>query len=181
MRSMFLNINSYIHELIDCHSNKNRMFGDYFYPLIVVVCIATFIGMLFGNGLSMDRLYPATVRMVVVFATFLCSYYLISFAVAKFSPSLLGFAPKRLETDKLICYSMVVVMLIDMCLGLFPNFRIIAWIVQFYTVKIVWEGVDVVLRIPEDKRLAYTMIVSAMILLVPVLLGRTMSTISVNI
>lgn len=81
----------------------------------------------------------------------------------------------RKITDCLTGYSMVVVMLLNICLGLFPNFRIIGWIAQFYTVKIVWDGATVLMRIKEDKRLGYTMMVSLLIIFTPVVMDKIMS------
>ena len=71
-------------------------------------------------------------------------------------------------------------MLLEICLGLFPNFRIIGWILQFYTVKIVWDGAAVLMRVPEERRLSYSILVSLLVIFVPVAVGVVMSMLSVN-
>lgn len=162
-------------------SSYKGMLVDFLYPMILLVCIAVFLGTLFGYSFDAERIYSAVINMIVSFVTILCSYHLISFLVARITPRFVGAEPQRHCTDKLTCYSMSVVLVIEFFLALFPNFRIIAWIAQFYTVKIVWDGVEVLLPIPENKRLAYTMAVSMMILILPVIIGRSLSVISLNL
>lgn len=161
--------------------NRNAMFREFLYPLIALSCLATFLGMVFGNGFGGESIYPALVRMAIMFMTFFCTYHLTAFLVARLSTHYMDMEINRDKTDLLTGYSMVVVLLLDLCLGLFPNFRIIAWIAQFYTVKIVWDGAAVLLRIPEERRLGYTMIVSLMIIFIPIIIGKGMSLLSVNL
>ena len=64
-------------------------------------------------------------------------------------------------------YSMVVLLCLDICLGLFPEFRILAFITQFYTLKIVWDGAAVMMKINEERRLIYTMVVAIILIAMP--------------
>ncbi len=161
--------------------NRNAMINEFLYPMILLSCVATFLGIMFGSGFSGESLYPAIVRVVVMFFTFFCTYHLSSFLVARLSLQYMDGNVDRTKTDLLTGYSMVVVLLLDLCLGLFPSFRIIGWIVQFYTVKIVWDGAAVLLRVPEERRLGYTMLVSLMIIFIPVIIGKGISSLAVNI
>lgn len=161
--------------------NRNVMMRNFLFPMILLACISTFLGIMFGSGFSGESFYPAIVRMVVLFFTFFCTYHLSAFLIAKLSLKYMNNDMDRTRTDMLTGYSMVVVLLLDLCLGLFPSFRIVAWIAQFYTVKIVWDGAAVLLRIPEDRRLGYTMFVSLLIIIIPVVLGKGISLLSVNI
>ena len=87
----------------------------------------------------------------------------------------------RQHTDNLTAYSMVVIFLLEILLALFPNFRIIGWILQFYTVKIVWDGAAVLMRVPEERRFTYTMAVSLLVMVIPFLMGTLMSGLSTNL
>lgn len=156
------------------------MLREFLYPLIVLACIANFFGKILGSGSGDESIYPAVVKMAIMFFTFICTYYFVAFSVAKLSPKFVEDESGLKKTDILTGYSMVVVLLLDVCLGIFPNFRIIGWMAQFYTVKIVWDGAAVLMRIPEERRLGYTMIVSVMIIFVPVIFGRVFSLLSVN-
>ena len=159
--------------------DKSTMTNTFLLPLIAFSGIAVFIGKVFGSGFEGSSFLPAAVRMVVVFFTMFLSYYLSALIIQKFSQSYTPATAKN--SDRLIGYSMVVVLLLESCLGLFPNFRIIAWIAQFYTVKIVWDGAAVLMRINEPRRLLFTMVVSIIIIIMPLIIGRIMSALSVNL
>lgn len=165
--------------LVSRKNDKSSMLNSFLLPLMLFSGIAVFIGKIFDSGFGGESFLPAAVRMVVVFFTMFLSYYISVLAIHKFSQN---YTPETAEnSDLLIGYSMVVVLLLELCLGLFPNFRIIAWIAQFYTVKIVWDGAAVLMRIGEERRLPFTMVVSIMIIVMPMLIGQVMSALSVNL
>ena len=66
-------------------------------------------------------------------------------------------------------------------LGLFPDFRILAFIAQFYTLKIVWDGAAVLIKINEERRLIYTMLVALIIIIMPFVVNKIMSALSLLI
>ena len=76
-------------------------------------------------------------------------------------------------------YSMVVVLVLNICLGLFPDLRLLAFIAQFYTLKIVWDGASVLMKINEERRLLYVVIVSVAVMAMPFLIGRLLGFLSV--
>ncbi|MBQ2786408.1 MAG: DUF1282 family protein [Bacteroidaceae bacterium] len=157
------------------------MLRNFLYPLIALSCIINFIGKIFGSGSGGESLYPALVKVAVLCFTFICTYYIVAIVIKKLTPRYTTEETVLPKAHLFAGYSMVIVLLLDLCLGLFPNFRIIGWIAQFYTVKIVWDGAAVLMRVPEERRLGYTMIVSVMIIFVPIALGRIMSVLSVNL
>ena len=65
---------------------------------------------------------------------------------------------------------MSVLFVLDIVLGLFPSFFILRWILQFYIVWVVWEGAQKLMMVKEEKLLSYTLIVSAIIILSPIVL-----------
>lgn len=160
-------------------SDKSSMVNTFLLPLMLFSGIAVFIGKIFDSGFEGASFFPAFVRMAVVSFTMFLSYYLSALLMYRFSQR---YTPETAgHSDLLIGYSMVVVLLLECCLGLFPNFRIIAWIAQFYTVKIVWDGASVLMRIHEERRLLFTMVVSVIIIIMPMLVGRVMSMLSVSL
>lgn len=159
--------------------DKSGMLNSFLYPLMILSGVAVLLGKVFGSGFGVESFFPAAVRTVVVVLTMYLTYHLASYMVLKLTEK---FAPNKAQLSHLLTgYSMVVVLVLELCLGLFPNFRIIGWIAQFYTVKIVWDGAAVLMRIPEERRLSFTMIVSVVIIFMPLLLGRIMSLLSVSI
>lgn len=163
------------------HSNNRiAMLNGYLYPLIMLCCLSSFIGSIWGYGFEYENIYYILIRTGVLFATLFISYHLLAFLISRFTSFYMKADYARLTTDLLAGYSMVVVLLLEICLGLFPNFRIIGWILQFYTVKIVWDGAAVLMRVPEERRLSYSILVSLMVIFVPVAVGAIMSVLSVN-
>lgn len=167
--------------IISRKNEKNSMLKTYLYPMTILCCIATFIGVVTGNGFSMESLYPAIIRMVVKFLTIIFSYHIVAYISANISNRFANEEQKPASVHTLICYSMAVVLLLDICLGIFPNFRIIGWIAQFYTVKIVWDGAALLMRIPEDNRLGYTMFLSALIIFTPIITDSFLSFFTENL
>lgn len=161
-------------------AGKAPMFNEFLYPLIMLCCLSTLLGTLFTHDLGTESFYFALVKMGVQFATLFLAYHLLAFLVAKISTAYMKTEFDRLHTDRLTAYSMVVVLLLEILLALFPNFRIIGWILQFYTIKIVWDGAAVLMRIPEDRRFTYTIAVSTLVLVVPFIMGVFMSGLSSN-
>ena len=161
--------------------NKTAMLNDYLYPLIITGCLSLLVGTLLGHGLGFEEFYYVVLKAGVLFVTLFLAYHLSAFLVARLSVTYMKVEYDRLHTDLIAGYSMVVVLLLEICLGLFPNFRIIGWILQFYTVKIVWDGAAVLMRVPEERRLLYTVLVSVVVIFVPVVVGAVMSMLSVNL
>lgn len=165
--------------LISRKADRVAMTKSFLLPLMLFSSVAVFVGKIFDSGFEGASFLPAAVRMVVVFFAMFLSYYLSALIIHKYSQNYTPTTAKR--SDLLVGYSMVIVLLLESCLGLFPNFRIIAWIAQFYTVKIVWDGAAVLMRIHEERRLLFTMVISVIIIVMPLLLGRIMSALSVNL
>ncbi len=161
--------------------SREPMLSKFLYPMIMLCSLSAFLGTLFTHEFGGESFYLAMVRTGLKFVTFFFAYHLLSFMVAKLPRLMLNAECSRLATDLLSGFSMVVVLLLDICLGLFPNFRIIAWIMQFYTMKIVWDGVAVLLRVPEDGRLGISVAVSLLVLVVPFAMEQAISFLTVSL
>ena len=67
-------------------------------------------------------------------------------------------------------YSFSVVFALTIVVGLFPEWVLFKWVLQFYVVYVVWVGADVLMHIDEDRRMTFSLITSAAILLIPFLI-----------
>ena len=81
-----------------------------------------------------------------------------------FIGSLLANAPL---TQQFAGYALVVPFLLQIVTGLLPDFRIIAWLFQFYIVYVVWEGAPILMQVEEKVRLKYTLFSSVLLILCP--------------
>lgn len=61
-------------------------------------------------------------------------------------------------------YALVVLFLLKIVLGILPDFWIIALLLQFYTLYVVWEGSTVLMRVSDEYRLRFTVLASVLII-----------------
>ena len=76
-------------------------------------------------------------------------------------------------------YSLVVVLLLKIILGILPDFWIIALPLQFYTLYVVWEGCMPVMQVREQYRLRFTIGASLALILCPWLIERAFTWLTV--
>ena len=75
--------------------------------------------------------------------------------------------PQSFQIAMTNCCAVAVPFLLQIVTGLLPDFRIIAWLLQFYIVYVVWEGVPALMGVEEKLRLRYTLFSSALLILCP--------------
>lgn len=145
------------------------MLAAFVYPLIGLCGLAVFLGSL---SFSFDAfsLQTAMTKACAVLVSLFGGYFLSSYLV-----NLYGMKALKREHELILCqqfvgYSMSVLFVLDIVLGLFPSFFILRWILQFYIVWVVWEGAQKLMMVKEEKLLSYTLIVSAIIILSPIVL-----------
>ena len=159
--------------------SKEGMMGDFLYPMVMLCGTALFLGRILSNGLGWTSLYSSLVDASLRSISLLFAYYALSFLVALFTDRYIGREADRELTDVFTGYSMVVVLVLEICMGLFPEFGILAFIAQFYTLKVVWDGAVVLIKVSEERRFVYTMVVSILLMVVPVVVCRLIGMLSI--
>lgn len=142
----------------------------YVYPLIALCGVALFVGLLFGNGVEEFDFQLALTQCCGLFISMFGGFFLSAYLIEWYGNHML---PDHQENNKetilqLVGYSMTVLFVLEFFGSLFPSFFILRWILQFYLIYIVWEGSKVLMRIPENKLLSYTLVTSVIILVCPV-------------
>lgn len=167
-------------EEILVEEDKRKVLAGFVYPLIGLCGLAVFLG-----SLSLDfeafSLQTAMTKTCSVIISLFGGYYLAAYLV-----NLYGMKVLKRENELLLCqqfvgYSMSVLFMLDVVLGLFPGFFILRWILQFYIVWIVWEGAQKLMQVEEGRRLSYTLVVSAILILSPVVLKMLFDYLSVTL
>ena len=64
-------------------------------------------------------------------------------------------------------YAMVVLFVLQIIIGLMPEFSIVAILLQFYIAIVVWEGSDKLLLIAENERVRFTVIATIILIACP--------------
>lgn len=90
--------------------------------------------------------------------------------VDQLSIRLLKQEPDKKLSALLVGYSFAVVFALTMLVGLFPAWVLFKWVLQFYVVYVVWVGAEVLMHIDEDRRMTFSLLTSAAILLIPFLI-----------
>lgn len=98
------------------------------------------------------------------------AFYLATAIVDQLSIRLLKQEPDKKLSALLVGYSFAVVFALTMLVGLFPAWVLFKWVLQFYVVYVVWVGAEVLMHIDEDRRMTFSLLTSAAILLIPFLI-----------
>ena len=158
-------------EEIRLDGDKRKVFTGFVYPMLGLCAFAVFLGALFINGWGGPESFQiAMTKCCVVVVSLFGGYFLAAYIINELDVKLF-----KLESDvpfvqQFVGYSFVVIFITNIITGLLPSFSLIAFLLQFYTVYVVWEGARVVMEIEEKSRLKYTAVVSAMIIICPLVI-----------
>jgi hypothetical protein len=160
-------------ETIRDEEESEELLTSYVYPLIAICGIALFVGLFFGNGVEEFDFRITLTKCCGLFISLFGGFFLSAYLVEGFGKRMLNDHPENTKenTKKLVGYSMTVIFVLEFFAAIFPSFFIIKWIAQFYLIYVVWEGSKVLMRIPENQLLSYTLISSIIILVSPVVIN----------
>lgn len=97
---------------------------------------------------------------VALFGGFFLSAYVVHWA----GNSLYGLKNRLSDVYAFVGYSMSVVFFTYILFPLFADSRVLLYLLQIYTLSVVWEGVPVMTDIDDSRKGGYTLIVTAAIL-----------------
>ena len=80
---------------------------------------------------------------------------------------LIGKKYRLLHFGVLAGYALAVPFLLQIVTGLLPDFTIMAFLLQFYIVYVIWEGVPVMTKVPDSQRLQYTLVCTVLLTVCP--------------
>ncbi|MDR1003845.1 MAG: YIP1 family protein [Prevotellaceae bacterium] len=148
--------------------DKQRVFITFVYPMIGLCGLSVFIGSLLIKGWGGPQSFQyAMTQCCAIAVSLFGGYFLAAYLINELRVRMLGRESDLLSVQQFAGYSMVVLFLLHIILGLLPGFHIIALLLQFYTVYIVWEGVKPCLSVDEPMRLRFTILISALLILCP--------------
>jgi len=156
-------------EAIREESPRPDMLMTFFFPLTCCCGLAVLLGRLLREGFG-SAFMSGFAEAVVACLGLVVAFYLSMAVVGWAAPRYLHMETDRRDTTLLVGYSFAVVFALTLLVGLFPAWVMFKWVLQFYVVYVVWVGADVMLQIGEDRRMTFSLMVSAVILLVPFLI-----------
>jgi hypothetical protein len=160
--------------------DKQKVFTAFVYPMIGLCGFAVFVHSLWKMGWSSPESFQmAMIECCSIAVSLFGGYFLAAFVINQ-----LGIRRFRLENDIPLIqqfggYALAITFLIQIVIGLFPEFHIIGWIFQFYIIYVVWEGVPVVIKEIEEKdRLSFTILTSIILVACPTLIQLIFNTLT---
>jgi hypothetical protein len=155
-------------EEIGLEEDRHKAVDSFVYPMIGLCALSVFLGTLFYGEWNVDVLQVALrnscVEAAALFVGCLVAALGIDFARVKVQheESDMGLA------KQFAGYAMVVVFIIHVVNGILPELTLIGWMLQFYIVYVVWEGVSVMMHVDEPLRLRLTIGYSLLLLVCPI-------------
>ena len=151
--------------------DRRRVLPAFVYPMMGLCGLSVFIGtLLAGDGLAAPVFQRAMTSCCAVFVSLFGGYFLAAYGINQLGMKLFGQEDDVQQAQQLGGYSLVVTFLLDIIVGLFPGFLILSWILQFYLVYVVWEGVRVLVAIADNRQLPYTVMASVLLIACPALI-----------
>jgi len=158
-------------EEIRLHEDKQKVFSTFVYPMIGFCGLSVFIGAILSMGWegAVSFQYAMT-RCCAIAVSLFGGYFLAAYLINAMGVQLFKMESDMILSHQFAGYSLVVLFLLQMIIGLLPDFGIIGLLLQFYTVFVVWEGASVLMEVQEKQRLRFTIFSSILLLLCPFLI-----------
>ena len=155
-------------EEIRLEKDKRKVFSAFVYPMIGLCGLSVFLGSLFSHGWGGPESFRYAMTQCCAIAVALFGgYFMAANLIHHYASRMLNLPVEKNQILQLAGYSMVVVFCLRIILALMPDFQIIALLLQFYTVYIVWEGSARLLQIADESRLKFTLVSSVALLCSP--------------
>lgn len=153
-------------EDIVTEADPQKVMTAFVYPLIGFCGLSVFIGTFIGNTAGVSAFQIAMTRCCATCVSLFGGFFLTAYLADLLGTKLLN-REENIELNRqFVGYSMVVVFALEVISGLF-SISILHWILQFYTVFVVYEGARILMNVSEKDLTRYALIVSVLILFSP--------------
>lgn len=165
-------------EVIGRETDRRRVLVAFVYPLIGLCGLSVFIGTFIGNTAGVAAFQIAMTRCCAVCVSLFGGCFLAAYVIDRLGRRMLGHDDPYELSQQFAGYSLVVTFVLDIVSGLF-SISILRWILQFYTVYVVYEGARVLMRVEGEKLTRYALIVSVVVMVCPALINAVFDELSV--
>ena len=158
-------------------TDGRKVMGEFVYPLIGLCGLSVFLGTLIGNTAGASAFTVAMTRCCAIFIKLFGGFFLASYLVDLLGQKWLGRAENQGLNQQFVGYSMVVIFVLNIISGLF-SISILHWILQFYTVFVVYEGARLLLDVEEKQLTRFALVASLVIVASPELISMIFNKLS---
>ncbi|HJA84591.1 MAG TPA: YIP1 family protein [Candidatus Bacteroides avicola] len=158
-------------EEIRLQEDPRGVFTAFVYPMIGLCGLSVFIGVLLDNGWGGPQSFQlAMTECCSVAVALFGGYFLAAWLLNGFCIRFLHRPGNLPLMWQFTGYSLVILFLLRIILGILADFQIIAFLLQFYTLFVVWEGSRVLLQMTDKIRFRFTMVATVSLLACPMLI-----------
>lgn len=154
---------------ISAEEDRRKVMGAFVYPLIGLCGLSVFIGTFIGNTAGVSAFQIAMTRCCSTSVSLFGGFFLAAYVADQLGQKFLGRGEENELNRQFVGYSMVVTFVLDMVGGLFSIF-ILHWILQLYTLLVVFEGARTLMKVPEKSLTRYSLFVSVAVVACPMLI-----------
>ncbi len=159
-------------------SPRRDVMAAFVYPLIALCGLAVLLGTFMRDGMDRGVYQPALMEMCSYCFALFGGFFLASYLTDMIRQNLLMQSSSMPAAQFFAGYAMSVVFVSDIIVALFPQFFIFKWVLMAYTLKIVWEGSEVVFAVDEERRMTFTALVSVALVFSPTIIRILFNTLS---
>ena len=155
-------------EEIRLEEDRRKVFTAFVYPMIGLCGLSVFIGSLIAKGWGGPQSFQyAMTQCCAVAVSLFGGYFLAAYLINGLRVRMFAMDNDIPLTQQFAGYALVVPFLLKIIIGILPDFSIIALLLQFYIVYVVWEGSAILMKIAEKDRLRFTILSSILLIACP--------------
>lgn len=155
---------------IENEEDRKKVLSFFVYPMIGLCGLSVFIGTFIGNTAGVSAFQIAMTRCCATFVSLFGGFFLASYLTNLLGKNLFGKEDELELNQQFVGYAMVVTFALEIVSGLF-SISILRWILQFYTVLVVYEGARSLMDVDEKNLTRYSLIASLIIIVCPSLIA----------
>ena len=146
-----------------------RVLSDFVYPMIGLCGLSVFIGTFIGNTAGVSAFQIAMTRCCATFVSLFGGFFLAAYLTNLLGGKMFGREDELERVQLFVGYAMVVIFMLNIISGLF-SISILHWILQFYTVFVVYEGARSLMEVKAKDITRYSLLVSVIVIVCPSLI-----------
>ena len=145
--------------------DRRKVFTTFVYPMIGLCGLSVFIGSLMKMGWDGPQSFQyAMTQCCAVAVSLFGGYFLAAYLINGLRVRMFMLDSDIPLAQQFAGYALVVVFMLRIVIGILPDFGIMALLLQFYIVYVVWEGSKKVMQIAEKDRLRFTILSSILLI-----------------
>lgn len=147
-------------------TSSSQVINDFVLPMAGLCALSAFLGVIFQGAGFEKALVSVIISLGKTFGGVYFSFYVLQETAKYF-----GLQRSKIGFMQIAAYSYVVIFVVDIIANLIPELFFLNFL-KLYIFYIVWEAVEIIVKVEDKKRTAYVIYVSLLILLSSLIIER---------